>query len=43
MIGQDFASSITEGTKVPIERSNSTGVDCISELNLSEAEVSKIV
>jgi hypothetical protein len=43
MIGQDFTSSITERTKVSVKSSNSTRVDRISELNLSEAEAGKIV
>jgi hypothetical protein len=43
MISQDFTSSITERTKVSIKSGNSTGIDCIGELNLSEAKVSKIV
>jgi hypothetical protein len=39
---QQFTSSVTETTKVPIISSNSTGIDCISELNLSEAEIGEI-
>jgi hypothetical protein len=43
MIGQQFTSSITERTKMSIISSKSSGIDCIGELNLSEAEISEIV